>query len=52
MYEIDAVPLNFNHHTVYAHVVIACNWPKLPKCANTKNTAMIAHLIVISYYKC
>ena len=35
MYEIDAVPLNFTHHTVYAHVVIACNGPKLPKCANT-----------------
>ena len=27
MYEIDAVPLNFNHHTVYTHVVIACNGP-------------------------
>ena len=35
MYEIDAVPLNFNHHTVYAHVVIACYGPTLPKCANT-----------------
>ena len=27
--EIDALPLNFNHTTVYAHISIACDGPKI-----------------------
>ena len=34
------------------NVVIACNGPKLHKCANTDNTATNADLMVIRYYKC
>ena len=29
MHEIDVLPLNFNHTTVYGHIVIACDWPKI-----------------------
>ena len=28
LHEIDALPLKFNHTTVYAHIVIACYGPK------------------------
>ena len=28
MHDIDALPLKFNHTTVYAHIVIAFDWPK------------------------
>ena len=28
MHDIDAIPLKFNHTTVYAHILIACDWPK------------------------
>ena len=28
MHDIDALPLKFNHTTVYAHIVIACYGPK------------------------
>ena len=28
MHGIDAIPLKFNHTTVYAHIVIACYGPK------------------------
>ena len=28
MHDIDAIPLKFNHTTVYAHIVIACCRPK------------------------
>ena len=52
MHEIDALPLNFNHTTVYAHVVVAYNRPKLRNCANTDNIVMTTDLMVISYYKC
>ena len=34
------------------YVVIACNGPKLHKCANTDNTATNTDLMVIRYYKC
>ena len=29
MQEIYALHLTFNHTTVYAHILIACNWTKL-----------------------
>ena len=28
LHDIDALPLKFNHTTVYAHIVIACYGPK------------------------
>ena len=28
MHDIDAIPLKFNHTTVYAHILIAFVWPK------------------------
>ena len=28
MHDIDVLPLKFNHTTVYAHIVIAFDWPK------------------------
>ena len=37
MQEIDALVQNFNHTTVYAQVITACNGPKLRMCANTDN---------------
>ena len=45
--EIDALPLNFNHTTVYAHIGIACDGPKIRMCARSDNTAMTTDLIVI-----
>ena len=39
--------LNLNHTTVYANCVIACNTPKLRKCANTESRAMTMVVIVI-----
>ena len=27
MHDIDAIPLKFNHTTVFAHIVIAFDWP-------------------------
>ena len=50
--EIEALPLNFNHTTVYAHIGIACDGPKIRMCAMFDNTAMTTDLMVISYYKC
>ena len=47
MHGVVAIVLNFNHATVYANCVIACNGPKLRKCANTESTAMTMALIVI-----
>ena len=47
MHEIDALALNFNHTTVYAHTVIACDGPKIRMCAKSDNTAMTADLMVI-----
>ena len=47
VYEIDALPLNFNHTTVYAHIGIACDGPKLRMCARSDNTAMTTDLMVI-----
>ena len=47
MHEIDALALNFNHTTVYAHTVIACDGPKIRICAKSDNTAMTTDLMVI-----
>ena len=47
MHGIDALALNFNHTTVYAHIVIACDRPKIRLCAKSDNTAMITDLMVI-----
>ena len=47
MHEIDALALNFNHTTVYAHVVIGCDGPKIRMCAKSDNTAMTTDLMVI-----
>ena len=47
MHEIDALALNFNHTTVYAHVVIGCDGPKIRMCAKSGNTAMTTDLMVI-----
>ena len=52
MHEIDAYPLNLNSTTVYAHIVIACDGPKIRMCAKSDNTAMTTDLMVIRYYKC
>ena len=52
MHEIDAHAQNFKHTTVYAQLVITCNGPKIRMCANTDNTAMTTHLMVISDWKC
>ena len=45
--ESDALPLKFSHRTVYAHIGIACDGPKLSMCAKCENTAMTTDLIVI-----
>ena len=47
VYEIDALPLNFNHRTVYAHIGIACDGPKIRTCTRSDNTAITTDLIVI-----
>ena len=47
MYEIDALPLNFTHTTVYAHIGIASDGPKIRMCAMSDNTAMTTELMVI-----
>ena len=47
MHEIDAIALNFNHTTVYAHTVITCDGPKLRMCAKSDVTAMTTDLMAI-----
>ena len=47
MHDIDALPLNVNHTAVYAHILIACDGPKLRMCAKSYNTAMTTDLMVI-----
>ena len=47
MHGIDALALNVNHTTVYAHIVIACDGPKVRMCAKSDNTAMTTDLMVI-----
>ena len=45
--EIEGTPLNFSHTTVYAHIGIACDGPKIRMCAMFDNTAMTTDLMVI-----
>ena len=47
MHGIDALALNFNHTTVYAHIVIACDGPNIRLSAKSDNTAMTTDLMVI-----
>ena len=47
MHGIDAPLLNFNHTAVYAHIVIASDWPIIRMCAKSDNTAMTTDLMVI-----
>ena len=47
MHGIDALELNVNHTTVYAHIVIACDGPNIRLCARSDNTAMTTDLMVI-----
>ena len=47
MHGIDALALNFNHSTAYAHIVIPCDGPKLRLCAKSDNTAKTNDLMVI-----
>ena len=47
MHGIEALALNFNHTTVYADIVIACDRPKIRMCAKSDNTAMTTDLMVI-----
>ena len=47
MHEIDALALYFNHTTVYALTIIACDGPKIRMCAKSDNTAMTTDLMVI-----
>ena len=47
LHAIDALPLNFNHIAVYAHIVIRCNGPKIRMCAKSDNTAKTTDLMVI-----
>ena len=47
MHGIDAIPLNFNHTTVYAHIVIAFDGPTIRLFAKSDNTALTTDLMVI-----
>ena len=47
VHAIDALPLNFNHIAVCAHIVISCYGPKIRMCAKSDNTAMTTDLMVI-----
>ena len=44
---IDGLLLNSTHTAVYAHIVIACDGPKMRMCAKSNNTAMTTDLMVI-----
>ena len=47
MHGIDGLLLNLTHTAVYAHIVIACDGPKIRMCAKSNNTAMSTDLMVI-----
>ena len=47
MHGIDALALNVNLSNVYAHIVIACDGPKIGMCAKSDNTALTTDLMVI-----
>ena len=44
---IDGLLLNFIHTAVYAHIVIACDGPKIRMYAKSNNTAITTDLMVI-----
>ena len=44
---IDGLLLNLTHTAVYAHIVIACDGPKIRMCAKSNNTAITTDLMVI-----
>ena len=45
--EIDPLPFNFTHTTVYAHIGIARDGPKICMCARSDNTAVTTDLMVM-----
>ena len=45
--EIDALPLNFSHTTVYGNIGIACDGPKIRMCAMFDTKAITTDLMVI-----
>ena len=47
MHGFVAIVLNFNHTTVYANCVIACNRPKVHKCTKTESREMTMAVIFI-----
>ena len=47
MHGIDGLLLNFNHTAVYAHIVIACDGPKIRMCAKSDNRAITTDLMDI-----
>ena len=47
MHEIDALALNLNHTTVYAHTVSTSHGPKIRMCVKSENAAMTTDLMVI-----
>ena len=47
MHGIEALAINFNHTTVYAHIVITSDGTKIRLCAKSDNTAMTNDLMVI-----
>ena len=47
MHETDALALNFNHTTVYAHTVIGCDGPNIRMCVKSDNEALTTDLIII-----
>ena len=47
LHEIDELLRNFTHTTVSAHIVIACDGPKIRMCSMSDNTAMITDPMVI-----
>ena len=47
MHGIDGLLLKLTHTAVYAHIVIACDGPKIRMCAKSNNTAMTTDLMVI-----
>ena len=47
VYDIDALPLNINLTTVYAHIGIACDGLNIRMCAKSDNIATSTDLMVI-----
>ena len=47
IHETDALALNFNQTTVYAHTVITCDGPNIRMCVKSDNTVMTTDPMVI-----